>query len=113
MATPIMYRVKKVGFFSSFDWYLMPVHHRVALASQVMHYERECRILLQAENGPCPLLAIANVLLLRGSVSLTGQAISTGMVTVDEVITLIATKLLDTKPPVSISVLRTPVNQAF
>jgi len=74
---------------------------------QVLHYERECRILLQAENGPCPLLAIANVLLLSGRISLSNRAISTGIVTVDEVVTLIATKLLEIQPPVTTSFPRT------
>ncbi len=29
---------------------------------------------MQSENGPCPLLAIANVLLLRGNISLPAGA---------------------------------------
>ncbi len=32
--------------------------------------QRRVPIVLQAANGPCPLLAIANVLLLRGAISL-------------------------------------------
>ena len=32
----------------------------------IHHHERDSPVLMQNENGPCPLLAIANVLLLRG-----------------------------------------------
>lgn len=35
---------------------------------------RRIPIVLQAANGPCPLLAIANVLLLRGAISLSTNA---------------------------------------
>lgn len=35
---------------------------------------RRLPIVLQAENGPCPLLAIANVLLLRGAITLNINA---------------------------------------
>lgn len=31
---------------------------------------RPCQILMQSINGPCPLLAIANVLLLRGNIQI-------------------------------------------
>ena len=33
----------------------------------VTFFNREVPIVLQNQNGPCPLLAIANILLLRGS----------------------------------------------
>lgn len=36
---------------------------------KVHYYGREVPILLQAENGPCPLLAIANVLTLKGQLT--------------------------------------------
>jgi len=65
----------------------------------VTFYERECRILCQSENGPCPLLAIMNLLLLRGKLSLSASAISTGAATVEEVVTSLATMLLDVAAP--------------
>ena len=34
----------------------------------IRHYGNELAILMQNENGPCPLLAIANVLILRGGI---------------------------------------------
>jgi len=73
-----------------------PQSYRV---KKVIHHERECRILLQSENGPCPLLAIANILLLSGKLSLSSRAISTGRCDFDEVVTALATKLLDCKAP--------------
>jgi len=63
---------------------------------KILHYERECRILLQAENGPCPLLAIMNILLLNGKLSLSAQAISTGFAAVEDVVNSLATMLLET-----------------
>merc|ERR1711907_215151 len=75
MAQPdpsLVYRLKKVNF-----------------------YNRQCYIMMQAENGPCPLLAMANVLLLRGRFSLSSAAISRGNVTFEELASNIAALLLD------------------
>ena len=47
---------------------------------QVLHYQRDAYILLQSENGPCPLLAIANILLLSGKLSLSPRAMGSGVV---------------------------------
>ena len=47
-------------------------------------------ILLQNKNGPCPLLAAANVLLLRGAITLPGRCISAGQVSIDDVINMLA-----------------------
>jgi len=47
-------------------------------------------ILLQNENGPCPLLAAANVLLLRGSIRLPDQCIHVGTATLDNVCNVLA-----------------------
>jgi len=47
-------------------------------------------ILLQNKNGPCPLLAAANALLLRGTITLPGRCISAGEIGIDDVINLLA-----------------------
>jgi len=47
-------------------------------------------ILLQNKNGPCPLLAAANALLLRGAITLPGRCISAGQVSIDDVINILA-----------------------
>ena len=47
-------------------------------------------ILLQNKNGPCPLLAAANALLLRGTITLPGRCISAGEISIDDVINLLA-----------------------
>lgn len=33
----------------------------------INYFGRDLKILLQGQNGPCPLLAIANVLIIRGT----------------------------------------------
>eukprot|EP00980_Cylindrotheca_fusiformis_P009989 scaffold2212_cov143-Cylindrotheca_fusiformis.AAC.7 len=57
-------------------------------------WSRPCHILLQNENGPCPLLAAANVLLLKGSISLPSNTISAGVVTIDQLVNVLAEKIL-------------------
>eukprot|EP00240_Pyramimonas_obovata_P013569 CAMPEP_0118943480 /NCGR_PEP_ID=MMETSP1169-20130426/38402_1 /TAXON_ID=36882 /ORGANISM="Pyramimonas obovata, Strain CCMP722" /LENGTH=260 /DNA_ID=CAMNT_0006888745 /DNA_START=87 /DNA_END=866 /DNA_ORIENTATION=+ len=49
-------------------------------------------IVLQNENGPCPLLAVANILLLRGAISLRS---GTSDVSHTELLTLVTNKLLE------------------
>ena len=41
---------------------------------RIQYFKREVPIALQNENGPCPLLAIANVLLLRNQIKLPANA---------------------------------------
>ena len=48
------------------------------------------RILLQNENGPCPLLAAANALLLRGRIRLDPKCVRNGVVSAEEVINVLA-----------------------
>ncbi|RMX65783.1 hypothetical protein KXD40_004627 [Peronospora effusa] len=50
-------------------------------------------------NGPCPLLAIANVLLLRGQLTLEGIVEPRGYVNASNLMHLIHCRLLDTNPP--------------
>ncbi|KAG6615888.1 uncharacterized protein IUM83_11997 [Phytophthora cinnamomi] len=55
----------------------------------------------QSANGPCPLLAIANVLLLRGQLALEGVVEPPGFVSARDLMRLVHRRLLDTNPPVS------------
>lgn len=52
------------------------------------------KILLQNENGPCPLLAVANILLLRGSIDLPASCIHNNVATTSDVITMLANRAL-------------------
>ncbi|KAE9003916.1 hypothetical protein PF011_g12683 [Phytophthora fragariae] len=54
----------------------------------------------QNSNGPCPLLAIANVLLLRGQLALEGVVEAPGFVSARDLMQLVRRRLLDTNPPV-------------
>jgi len=50
--------------------------------------------LLQNENGPCPLLAAANVLLLKDSITLPSNCIGAGVVTIDQLVNVLGEKIL-------------------
>jgi hypothetical protein len=50
--------------------------------------------LLQNENGPCPLLAAANCLLLKGAISLPSQIVVVQVVTIDQLVNILAEKVL-------------------
>ena len=52
------------------------------------------KILLQNINGPCPLLATANALLLRGVISLSSECIRNGVCSTDDVVTMLANRAL-------------------
>ena len=69
MATPSEFKTKLVSFLG-----------------------RDSLIILQNENGPCPLIAIANVLLLRNVLSIPFKTTS---ITLDHLHTLVTTHLLD------------------
>lgn len=51
---------------------------------------RSVHILLQNENGPCPLLAAANCLLLRDLIHLSPLSIDHGFITLDDLINILA-----------------------
>uniref|UniRef100_A0AAV1UHP6 MINDY deubiquitinase domain-containing protein n=1 Tax=Peronospora matthiolae TaxID=2874970 RepID=A0AAV1UHP6_9STRA len=57
------------------------------------------RYVCQNGNGPCPLLAIANVLLLRGQLTLEGAVTSFGFVGARDLMRLVQQRLLETNPP--------------
>jgi len=61
----------------------------------IRYSTRQCGILTQADNGPCPLISIVNVLSLRGKLSLPQgcEAISA-----DQLLEFLADLLLDTRP---------------
>jgi len=52
------------------------------------------RILVQNENGPCPLIAVANALLLKASIKLPTNCVGAGVITIDELINVLAEKVL-------------------
>lgn len=51
---------------------------------------RNVSILLQNENGPCPLLAASNCLLLRGSVTLPAHARRNGVTSLEDITNMLA-----------------------
>jgi ubiquitin carboxyl-terminal hydrolase MINDY-1/2 len=59
---------------------------------RISFFHRELVVICQNENGPCPLLAIANVLLLRGSLSIS---VDRSYISSDEVEQLVGEALLD------------------
>jgi hypothetical protein len=85
------YRLKRVHY---------QVSHRVvrfpfkvlSLTSPTIsvHQNQEKHILLQNENGPCPLLAAANCLLLRGSIHLPPECVRNGVASLDNVCNVLA-----------------------
>ncbi|KAL7488648.1 hypothetical protein ACHAW6_014245 [Cyclotella cf. meneghiniana] len=56
----------------------------------IRYRETPRKILLQNENGPCPLLAAANALLLRGLLSLPPRCQQSGVAGIDDVVHLLA-----------------------
>ncbi|GMH97918.1 hypothetical protein TrVE_jg8346 [Triparma verrucosa] len=54
-------------------------------------------ILLQNENGPCPLLALSNVLILRNVLRLPAQCVASSIISFDELVQLIGGLALDDK----------------
>jgi len=62
------------------------------LLKEVPYLGKKVKIVLQNENGPCPLLAITNGLLLRGLISLPE---SKEFVTLDELLAVVAGRMLD------------------
>ncbi len=66
----------------------MPVHR----VKRVDFLGRTVPVLLQNENGPCPLLAICNGLLLRGSIRLPAGRME---VVTDELVQLVANRLFE------------------
>lgn len=60
----------------------------------VQFHSSKVAVLLQNENGPCPLLAAANVLLLKERIELPQQCIRSGVVSAEELLQLLADRAL-------------------
>lgn len=69
------------------------------LVKKIQFNGSEHRILLQNENGPCPLLAAANVLLLRGSIDLPEgcKQMDNSRLSLESLLTILANRVL-TRP---------------
>ena len=52
--------------------------------------DRQCHILLQNENGPCPLIAAANALILRGAITLESSAIRASVIGTEDLVQTLA-----------------------
>lgn len=71
------------------DAYLL----RTVACSPITH--RPCRMLVQSHNGPCALIAIANVLLLNGTLRLTSANVSSGeCIEADELLVVLGSTLV-------------------
>jgi hypothetical protein len=57
---------------------------------KISYLDRSCHILLQNDNGPCPLIAAANALLLRGAVSLRPAIMRANVISTDDLVHLLA-----------------------
>jgi len=64
----------------------------------VPFFDRGVKILAQNENGPCPLLALCNVLLLRGSIEIPSRFVDT--ITSEHLVSLVANHLMESNPPI-------------
>mmetsp|Transcript_13065 Transcript_13065/g.24544 ORF Transcript_13065/g.24544 Transcript_13065/m.24544 type:complete len:497 (+) Transcript_13065:197-1687(+) len=60
----------------------------------VRYMDKPRHILLQNSNGPCPLLAAANALLLQGTLSLPPQAIRSNVASISDVVNMLAERAL-------------------
>eukprot|EP00550_Attheya_septentrionalis_P005729 CAMPEP_0198280744 /NCGR_PEP_ID=MMETSP1449-20131203/769_1 /TAXON_ID=420275 /ORGANISM="Attheya septentrionalis, Strain CCMP2084" /LENGTH=565 /DNA_ID=CAMNT_0043976203 /DNA_START=158 /DNA_END=1855 /DNA_ORIENTATION=- len=68
----------------------------MAHSLKTVRYQDESRkILLQNENGPCPLLAAANALLLRGVITLPPPCIRSGVASIDDVVNMLAVRAIE------------------
>jgi hypothetical protein len=75
-------------------------HNTYKIKHCIILQNNDCHILLQNENGPCPLLAAANCLLLKRSIQLPSNCIGASVVTIDQLTNLLAEKvLLNHQPP--------------
>eukprot|EP01027_Heterolobosea_sp_BB2_P001776 GEZU01002653.1.p1 GENE.GEZU01002653.1~~GEZU01002653.1.p1 ORF type:complete len:666 (-),score=185.23 GEZU01002653.1:313-2268(-) len=65
---------------------------------EITYLGRKTFIVMQNENGPCPLVAISNVLLLRNNIEITGERHPPTYVTVDDLIKKILDYIMKTYP---------------
>jgi len=70
---------------------------RMSYTLKTIRYHNEQRkILLQNKNGPCPLLAAANALLLRGVITLPPCCIETNEASTEDIVNTLAERALNT-----------------
>lgn len=63
----------------------------MAYSLKSVHYKNQQRkILLQNENGPCPLLAAANALLLSAQITLPPSSVRNNVASIDDVVNMLA-----------------------
>lgn len=60
----------------------------------IRYQDTSINILLQNENGPCPLLAAANALLLRGVITLDPVCVRNSVASTDDVVNMLANRAL-------------------
>ncbi|KAL9186686.1 hypothetical protein ACHAXT_005924 [Thalassiosira profunda] len=73
----------------------MSTNQPQAYSIKTIRYQNaQTRILLQNENGPCPLLAAANALLLRGAITLDPVCIRNGVASTEDVVNMLANRAL-------------------
>jgi len=61
----------------------------------ITFFQTPTHILLQNANGPCPLLSLANALILRRTITLPNRNISTCVISFDELVELLANIAID------------------
>lgn len=70
----------------------------MAFRLKKIHYKNvNYHILLQNKNGACPLLAAANILVLKKVITLPPDCIKVGVVTIEELTNILAEKILSNK----------------
>lgn len=62
---------------------------------RIPFFGRDVHIIMQNLNGPCPLLAIANALLLRNAVQLPASCVEAGVVHTQQLLSIVAERMLD------------------
>lgn len=67
----------------------------MAYSLKSVHYKKQqYNILLQNENGPCPLIACANALLLSARITLPVHSVRNNVASIDDVVNMLATHAL-------------------
>merc|ERR1712151_583656 len=70
-------------------------HHQVYRLKTIRYLNYDRKILLQNVNGPCPLLAAANALLLRGTITLPPSCIRNGIASLHDVVNVLGMKAMN------------------
>ena len=100
--TPPLRSVKEVGSASP----LKPIQEKdidncIYHLKWIMWHDKKTPIVTQNENGPCPLIAISNILLLRGKIILPSVM---EIITAKQLMDYIGDMILQNVPKVSVSV---------